>query len=156
LASFAVGETLVLVQNSSGANWRWTPSRQQPLPPRAGGTAPAGDIPELLQHLQQVRGKGATVAEAEQAWVDGMNLINLRAALFPGNGPVVNEFLGTAHGGWRVYRGRPPRPGGLAFLIAFNENTGMIVTGTGTGLVPHPTFAGVHVLQLQGQMVVFA
>jgi hypothetical protein len=142
-------------QPASPAPWQWVPSRQQPLPPRPGGTAPSGDIPELLRHISQIRGQGATIAEAEQAWVEGMRLINLRAAQFPGNGPVVNDFLGTAQGGWRTYRGQPPRPGDQAFMIAFNERTGVVITGQGQGLRPHPTLPGQTQLHLRKPVVIY-
>lgn len=84
-----------------------------------------------------------------------MSLISQRAAQFPGNGPVTNNFLGIAHGGWRVYMGQPAQPGGPAFLVAFNQQTGMVVSGTGLGLVPHPTIPGLNVLQLQNLTIVF-
>ena len=84
-----------------------------------------------------------------------MRLIDQRAAQFPGNGPVVNNFLGTAYGGWRVYMGQPAQPGGPAFIVAFNEQTGMVVSGTGPGLVPHPTIPGQWALQLQNQTVIY-
>jgi hypothetical protein len=84
-----------------------------------------------------------------------MRLIDQRAAQFPGNGPVVNNFLGTAHGGWRVYMGQPARPGDPAFMVAFNERTGVVVTGTGRGLAPHPTIPGETVLRLQNVTVLF-
>jgi hypothetical protein len=54
-----------------------------------------------------------------------------------------------------VYMGQPPVPGGQAFMIAFNERTGMIMTGIGTGLAPHPALPGVQVLQLQNPTQVF-
>jgi hypothetical protein len=108
-----------------------------------GGTAPAGDIPELLQHVRQIRGQGATIAEAEQAWADGMRLINQRAAQFPGNGPVVNDFYGVVSGEGRVYVGRPAVPGTDAFASAFNTRTGAVAQGFyPSGIRPHPTQAG--------------
>ena len=84
-----------------------------------------------------------------------MRLINQRAGQFPGNGPVVNNFLGTAYGGWRVYMGEPAQPGDPALIMAFNERTGMVVTGLGRGLLPHPTIPGQSVLQLQNMIVIF-
>jgi hypothetical protein len=84
-----------------------------------------------------------------------MQLINLRASQFPGNGPIVNNFLGTAHGGWRVYMGQPAQLGGPAFTLAFNEQTGIIVRGTSLGLVPHPTIRGENVLSLQNMTVIY-
>ena len=135
--------------------WKWTPSRQQPLAPRPGGTAPSGDIPELIQYVGQIRRQGATVAEAEQAWADGMRLIGQSAAQFPGNGPVVNNFLGTADGGWRVYMGQPAQPGDPAFIVAFNGQTGVVITGIGPGLAPHPTITGVQVLKPKNPKIIF-
>jgi len=135
--------------------WQWMPGRPLPLAPRPGGTAPSGDIPELIQHIGGIRRQGATVAEAEQAWADGMHLVNHRAGQFPGNGPVMNNFLGKAHGGWRVNMGQPARSGDPALIVAFNEKTGMIVSGTGRGLVPHPTIPGENALLLQNQTIIF-
>jgi hypothetical protein len=144
LGNNAVGQSGILVQNTSGTpipqgRWQWTPSRATPQPPRRGGTAPHGDIPELIQHVRQIRGQGATVAEAEQAWVDGMRLIDQWAAQFPGNGPVVNDFFGVVSGDWRVYVGRPPVAGGDAFALAFNTRTGAIAQGRLLNIRPHPT-----------------
>jgi hypothetical protein len=133
------------VHNSSGtpqSRWQWVPSRATPQPPKPGGTAPAGDIPELIQHIRQIRGQGATIAEVEQAWVEGMRLINQRAAQFPGNGPVVNDFFGVVGGEWRVYVGRPAVLGGDAFAFAFNTRTGAVARGLRSGIRAHPFQAG--------------
>ncbi len=122
--------------------WRWIPSRPRPQPPKSGGTALAGDIPELIHHVQLMRAGGATITEAEQAWVDGMKLINQRAAQFPGNGPVVNDFFGVVGGDWRVYVGRPALLGGDAFAFAFHTGTGTIAWGRLSDIRPHPVRAG--------------
>jgi hypothetical protein len=87
------------------------------------------------------------VVEAEQAWVDGMRLIDQRAAHFPRNGPVVNDFYGVVGGEWRVYLGRPALPGKDTFAIAFNTRTGAIAQGYyPSGIRPHPTQAGQEAL----------
>jgi hypothetical protein len=149
---YAIGHSGILVYNTSGnptpqGRWQWTPRRATPQPPRPGGTAPQGDIPELLQHLRQIRGQGATIAEAEQAWVGGMRLIDQRAALFPCNAPVINDFYGIVSGDWRVYVGRPALPGKDTFAIAFNTRTGVIAQGYyPSGIRPHPTQAGQEAL----------
>ena len=66
------GQTVPMSAGSAGANppppsggggaspnpWQWTPSRQQPLAPRPGGTAPSGDVPELSQHLGRSADRG--------------------------------------------------------------------------------------------------
>jgi hypothetical protein len=141
-----------LVQNPSGnptpqGRWQWTPSRATPQPPRRGGTAPHGDIPELIQYVCQIRRQGATIAEAEQVWVDGMQLINQRAGQLPGGGPVVNAFYGVVSGEWRVYVGRPAVPGKDTFAIAFNTRTGAVAQGYyPSGIRPHPTQAGQEAL----------
>jgi hypothetical protein len=122
--------------------WLWTPSRATPQAPRPGGTAPHGDIPELIGHIRRIRAQGATVAEAEQAWVDGMRLIDQRAAQFPGNGPVVNDFYGVVGGEWRVYIGRPAGPGQDAFAFGFNTRSGVVAQGLLSGIRPHPTQTG--------------
>lgn len=137
----------ILVPNSLGASpsqnrWQWTPSRTTPQPPRPGGTAPAGDIPELIQHMRLIRGQGATIGETEQAWGDGMALINQRSAQFPGNGPVANDFLGVVGGEWRVYVGRPVVAGGDSFAFAFNTRTGVVAQGRRSGIRPHPSQSG--------------
>jgi hypothetical protein len=124
------------------SRWQWTPSRTTPLPPRPGGSAPAGDIPELIQHIRQIRARGATIAEAEQVWVDGMRLVAQRAAQFPGNPPVVNDLFGVVDGEWRVYVGRPAVPGGDAFAFAFNTRTGTVARGLRSGIRPHPSRVG--------------
>jgi hypothetical protein len=129
------------------SHWQWTPRRPTPQAPKPGGSAPAGDIPELVQYVCQVRGQGATIAEAEQVWVDGMRLINQRAAQFPGNHPVVNDFYGVVGGEWRVYVGRPAVPGKDAFAIAFHITTGAVAQGFyPSGVRPHPTQAGQEAL----------
>src|SRR6188474_2061398 len=92
------------------SQWQWIPSRPQPLPPRPGGTAPAGEISELIRHLVAILRQAATIAEAEQVWVDGMARIDQRAATFPGNGPVANDWYGIVSREWRVYVGRPALP----------------------------------------------
>jgi hypothetical protein len=92
--------------------------------------------------VRLIRGQGATIAEVEQAWVDGMILINQRADLFPGNGPVANDFFGVVGGEWRVYVGRPAVPGGDTFAFAFNIRTGRVAHGLRSGIRPHPTQAG--------------
>jgi hypothetical protein len=132
---------------SSQTRWQWTLSRVTPQPPRAGGTAPTGVIPELLQHLRRIRGQGATIIDAEQAWIDGMRLIDQRATQFPGNGPVVNNFYGVVSGEWRVYVGRPAAPGQNTFALAFHTQTGAIAQGLyPRGIRPHPTRAGQEAL----------
>ena len=78
---------------------------------------------ENLAHIQSIRGQGASTAETEKAWNNGMSLINQRAATFPGNPPVENNFYGVVGGERRVYIGRPPVPGGDTFAIAFNSRT---------------------------------
>lgn len=133
------------MHNSSGtplSRWQWVPSRAMPQPPKPGGTAPAGDIPELIQHIRQIRGQGATIGEAEQAWVEGMRLIKQRAAQFPGKGPVINDFFGVVGGEWRVYVGRPAVLGGDTFAFAFNTRTGVVAHGLRSGIRAHPTQAG--------------
>jgi hypothetical protein len=88
-----------------------------------------------------------TITEAEQAWVEGMRLINQRAARLPGNGPVVNDFYGVVNGEWRVYIGRPAAPGQNTFALAFNCRTGAIAQGLSPrGIRPHPTQAGQEAL----------
>jgi len=80
-------------------------------------------------------------------WVEGMQLIDQRAAQFPGNGPVVNDFYGVVNGEWRVYMGRPAVPGKDAFAIAFNTATGAIAQGYyPSGIRPHPTQVGQEAL----------
>ncbi len=134
------------MDNSSGVShgqWEWIPSQVTPQPPRPGGTAPHGDTPELIQHVCQIRGQGATIAETEQVWVEGMRLIDRRAAQIPGNGPVVNDFYGIVGGEWRVYIGRPAIPGKDTFAIAFNTRSGAVAQGYyPSGIRPHPTHAG--------------
>jgi len=63
----------------------------------------------------------------KQVWVDGMRVIDRRAAQFPGNGPVVNDFFGVVGGAWRVYVGRPAVSGGDAFAFAFNTGRGTVL-----------------------------
>lgn len=127
--------------------WQWTPIRAMPQPPRHGGTAPAGDIPELMQHLCYIRRQGASVAEAEQAWVDGMKLVDLRGAQFPRPGPVVNDLLGVFSGEWRVYIGRPAASLTNTFALAFNTRTGAIAVGVyPKDFGPHPTQSGQQAL----------
>jgi len=76
-----------------------------------------------------------------------MVLINQRAALFPGNGPVVNDFYGLVSNEWRVYVGRPAAPGQNTFALAFSTRTGAIAQGLyPRGIRPHPTQAGQEVL----------
>ena len=135
--------------NFPGGRWQWTPGRATPQPSRPGaGTALAGDIPELLlQHVRQIRGQGATIAETEQAWAEGMRLVNQRAAQFPGNGPVVNNLYGVVNGDWRVYIGRPAAPGLDTFALAFNTRIGVIAQGLyPKGIRPHPTQVGQEAL----------
>jgi hypothetical protein len=85
--------------------------------------------------------------EAEQAWVEGMLLIDQRAVQFPGNGPVINDFYGVVSGDWRVYVGRPALPGQDTFALAFNSGSGAIAQGLfPRGIRPHPTQAGQVVL----------
>jgi hypothetical protein len=128
-------------------HWQWIPSRSTPLPPKAGGTTPLGDVPELMRHVCKVRRQGATIAEAEQVWNDGMALIGQRAAQFAGNGPVINDFYGVISGEWRVYVGRPAIPGKDAFAMAFNIRTGVIATGHyPSGIRPHPALVGQEAL----------
>ena len=67
-----------------------------------------------------------------------MRLINQRAAQFPGNGPVVNDFFGVVGGEWRVYVGRPAVLGGDAFAFAFNTRTGAVAQGLRSGIRAHP------------------
>jgi hypothetical protein len=71
-----------------------------------------------------------------------MRLIDQRAALFPGNGPVVNDFFGVVSSEWRVYVGRPSVPGGDAFAFAFNTRTGAVAHGLRSGIRAHPIQAG--------------
>ena len=71
-----------------------------------------------------------------------MRLIGQRAAQFPGNGPVVNDFFGVVSGEWRVYVGRPGVPGGDTFALAFNTTTGAVAQGLRSGIRAHPTQAG--------------
>ncbi len=86
--------------------------------------------------------QGATVAEAEDVWIDGMRLIGQRAATFPGNGPVVNDFYGLVGGEWRVYIGRPVAPGRDTLALAFNIGTGAIAQGMyPSGIRSHPARA---------------
>jgi hypothetical protein len=92
--------------------------------------------------VREIRRQGATIAEAEQVWVDGMGLIDQRAAQFPGNGPVVNDFFGIVGGEWRVYVGRPTVPGGDTFAFAFNTRNGAVAQGRRSGIRPHPTQPG--------------
>jgi hypothetical protein len=76
-----------------------------------------------------------------------MRLIDQRAAAFPGNGPVVNDFYGQVDGEWRVYVGRPASPGQSTIALAFNTRTGAIAQGLyPTGIRPHPTRAGQEAL----------
>lgn len=133
------------MHNSSSpppSRWQWSPSHASPQPPTPDGTAPAGDIPELIGHIRQIRRQGATITEAEQAWVEGMRTINQRAAQFPGNGPVVNGFFGVVGSEWRVYVGRPAMTGGDSFAFAFNTRTGVIARGLRSGIRAHPTQIG--------------
>jgi len=127
--------------------WQWTPSRAIPSRPGPGGSAPQGDIPELIRHLGRIRAQGATVGQAEQTWVDGMRLIDQRAAQFPGNARVVNDFYGTVSGEWRVYVGRAALPGKDSFAIALNTRTGGIARGYyPSGIRPHPMKPGQEAL----------
>jgi hypothetical protein len=71
-----------------------------------------------------------------------MRLIDQRAAQFPGNGPVVNDFFGAVGGEWRVYVGRPAVAGGDAFAFAFNTSTGTVAQELQSGIRPHPVRAG--------------
>jgi hypothetical protein len=76
-----------------------------------------------------------------------MRLIDQRAAQFPGNGPVVNDFYGVVSGEWRVYVGRPAVPGQNTFALAFNVKTGAIAHGLyPRGIRPHPTQRGQEAL----------
>jgi hypothetical protein len=76
-----------------------------------------------------------------------MWLIDQRAAQFPGNGPVVNDFYAVVGGEWRVHVGRPAVPGRDTFSIAFNTTTGAIAQGYyPSGIRPHPTQAGQEAL----------
>ena len=133
--------------SSPSNRWQWVPSRGTPLSPRPGSSAPSGDVLELLQQLCLIRLQGATIAEAEQVWVDGMCLIGQRAALFPGNGSVVNDFYGVVSGEWRVYIGRPAAPGRDTFALAFNSRTGAIAQGLyPRGIGSHPAIVGQQAL----------
>ncbi len=134
--------------NPTSANrWQWTPSRATPLPPKHGGTAPSGDIRELIDYLCQIRGQGATITEAEQVWVEGMQLIDLRAAQFLGKGPVVNDFYGVVDGEWRVYVGRPSAAMQNTYALAFSTRTGRIARGLyPRDIGPHPIKAGQEAL----------
>lgn len=79
--------------------------------------------------------------------MDGMRLIDQRAAQFPGNGPVVNDFYGVVGGEWRVYVGRPAVPGQNTFAVAFNTVTGAIAQGLyPNGIRPHPVQPGQEAL----------
>lgn len=72
-----------------------------------------------------------------------MRLIDQRAAQFPGNSPVVNDFYGVVSGEWRVYIGRPAVLGRNTFTLAFNSRTGAIAQGLyPRGIRPHPTQIG--------------
>lgn len=76
-----------------------------------------------------------------------MRLINQRAAQFPGNGPVVNDFYGVVGGEWRVYVGRPAAPGQNTFALAFHSSSGTIAQGLyPRGIRPHPSRAGLEAL----------
>jgi hypothetical protein len=76
-----------------------------------------------------------------------MRLIDQRAAQFPGNSPVVNDFYGMVSGEWRVYIGRPAAPGQNTFALAFNTRTGTIAQGVyPRGIRPHPTQVGQEAL----------
>jgi hypothetical protein len=76
-----------------------------------------------------------------------MRLINQRAAQFPGNGPVVNDFYGVVSGQWRVYVGRPAVPGQNTIALAFHARTGAIAQGLyPRGIRPHPTQVGQEIL----------
>jgi hypothetical protein len=76
-----------------------------------------------------------------------MRLIDQRAASFPGNRPVVNDFSGVVGGEWRAYVRRPATPGGTTFALAFNIRTGAIARGLyPTGIRPHPTQVGQEAL----------
>jgi len=76
-----------------------------------------------------------------------MRLINQRAAQFPGNGPVVNNWYGVVSGEWRVYIGRPAGPGLDTFALAFHTRTGVIAQGLyPRGNRPHPTQVGQEAL----------
>lgn len=87
------------------------------------------------------------VGEAEQVWVEGMRLIDQRAAQFPGNRPVVNDFYGVVSGEWRVYVGRPAAIGQDTFALAFNTRSGAIAQGLyPSGIGPHPALAGQQAL----------
>lgn len=74
--------------------------------------------------------------------MDGMRLINRRAAQFAGNGVVVNDFFGIIGGDWRVYVGRPSVPRGDTFAFAFNTGSGAVAQGLRSGIRPHPTQPG--------------
>jgi len=76
-----------------------------------------------------------------------MRLIKQRAAQFPGNGSVFNDFYGVVCGEWRVYVGRPAAPGQDAFALAFTTRTGAVSRGLcPRGIRPHPTQAGQEAL----------
>jgi hypothetical protein len=76
-----------------------------------------------------------------------MLLIDQRAAQFPGNGPIVNDFYGVVGGEWHVYVGRPAIPGRNSFALAFNTRTGAIAQGRyPRDIRPHPTQAGQEAL----------
>jgi hypothetical protein len=96
----------------------------------------------LIQHVRESRRQGATIAEAEVVWVEGMRLIDQRAGQFPGNGPVINDFFGIIEGDWRVYVGRPAIARGDTFAFAFNSHSGSITWGLRSGIRAHPTKLG--------------
>ena len=74
-----------------------------------------------------------------------MRQINQRAATFPGNALVENNFYGMV-GEWRVYIGRPAIAGGDTFAIAFNTRTGAIAQGLRSGIRPSPAIVGEEAL----------
>ena len=77
----------------------------------------------------------------------GNGLIDNRAAQFPGNGPVVNDFYGVIGGEWRVYVGRPALPGKDTLALAFNTRTAAIARGYyPSGIRPHPKQTGQEAL----------
>jgi hypothetical protein len=90
------------VPSRGPGRWRWTPPNRVPKPPKAGGSAPEGDMASLHAYIGQMRREGASISQAEDAYVDGIKLIQERARQIGVTEPVTSEFVGSAYGGWRV------------------------------------------------------
>lgn len=138
-----------LWQEAQRLRWQWRPQHSTPRPPQQKNSAPHGDFPDLLKHLGRIRAAGATIAESEQAYLEGVSLISQRASTFPGNRGITNEFLGPTVGGWRVYGGDVGQ-NGLRQIVAFNYRTGVIVSGEGhVGATTEPGAGGVPTLHFR-------